>query len=161
MVVLPDNADPDEFIKQFGVEAYQERRGKALPHIHLCSIAGTDRNLRRPADKAAAVEEVFPYVRAVRILFRSASILTSGRRPARRGTVVRQELWQALRQAGASSDNTSVRQKVLKPRARSRPWLNKSCLNCSSMMGFAAGDFAAPGRRITRICRRPPSFAPS
>src|SRR5215213_5713117 len=67
VLVLPDNADPDEYIRRNGVEAYQELRGKALPHITFAlNQAVRDRNLHRPAEKAEAVEEVLPYVRAVR-----------------------------------------------------------------------------------------------
>jgi DNA primase len=67
VLVLPEGADPDEFIKAAGVEAYNERRGAALPYIDfVLDQAMRDRNLRRPADKAEAVEEVLPFIRAVR-----------------------------------------------------------------------------------------------
>jgi DNA primase len=66
VLVLPNGADPDEFIRTHGVEAYHERRGQALPHIQfVLDQAMRDRNLLRPADKAAAVEEALPFVRAV------------------------------------------------------------------------------------------------
>jgi len=67
VLVLPDNADPDEFIRKAGVSEYQRRRGEAQPHIQfVIDQAVRDRNLLRPAEKAEAVEEVIPYVRAVR-----------------------------------------------------------------------------------------------
>src|SRR5437763_5312684 len=67
VLVLPDGADPDEFIRTHGVEAYHERRGQALPHIQfVLDEAGRDRKLLRPAHKAAAVGEALPEVRAVR-----------------------------------------------------------------------------------------------
>src|SRR6266853_2088738 len=67
VLVLPDGADPDEFIRTHGVEAYHERRGQALPHIQfVLDQAVRDRNLLRPADKASSVEEALPFVRAVR-----------------------------------------------------------------------------------------------
>ncbi len=67
VLVLPDNADPDEFIKANGVEEYHKRRGGALPHIQfVLDQAVRDRNLRNPADKAAVVEEVLPFVRVLR-----------------------------------------------------------------------------------------------
>jgi DNA primase len=66
VLVLPDNADPDEFIRKFGVTEYQRRRAQAQPHIQfVIENALRDRNLHRPADKAEAVEEVLPYIRAV------------------------------------------------------------------------------------------------
>ena len=114
VLVLPDNADPDEFIKRFGVEAYQERRGKALPHIQfVLDQAVRDRDLRRPAEKAAAVEDVLPYVRAVRntIQRREYFDMTMDRLRVEEQTL-RQELWQLVKQSAASSAGTSVRQKV-------------------------------------------------
>ena len=115
VLVLPDNADPDDFIKKNGVEAYQERRGKALPHIQfVLDQAVRDRNLRRPADKAAAVEEVFPYVRAVRNMIQKREYFDMTMDALRvEEQSLRQELWQAVRATGASSGNSSVRQKVV------------------------------------------------
>jgi DNA primase len=67
VLVLPENADPDEFIRKFGVAEYQQRRAKAQPHIQfVIDQAVGDRSLHRPAEKAEAVEEVLPYIRAVR-----------------------------------------------------------------------------------------------
>src|SRR6266850_629338 len=68
VLVLPENADPDEFIRKFGVTEYQQRRAKAQPHIQfVIDQAVKDRDLQRPAEKAEAVGEVLPYIRAVRI----------------------------------------------------------------------------------------------
>ena len=66
VLVLPDNADPDEYIRKFGVTEYQRRRAQAQPHIQfVIENALRDRNLHRPAEKAEAVEEVLPYIRAI------------------------------------------------------------------------------------------------
>jgi len=66
VLVLPENADPDEFVRKFGVTEYQQRRAKAQPHIQfVIENALRDRSLHRPAEKAEAVEEVLPYIRAV------------------------------------------------------------------------------------------------
>jgi DNA primase len=66
VLVLPDNADPDEFIRKFGVTEYQRRRAQAQPHIQfVIENALRERNLHRPAEKAEAVEEVLPYIKAV------------------------------------------------------------------------------------------------
>jgi DNA primase len=55
------------------------RRGEAQPQIQfVIDQALRDRNLHNPADKAAAVEETLPFVRAVRGAgFSGASTLTS------------------------------------------------------------------------------------
>ena len=67
VLVLPDGSDPDEFVRARGVEEYNERRGRAVPHMQFVSEqAAGGRNLRNPAQKAEAVEEVLPFVRAVR-----------------------------------------------------------------------------------------------
>jgi DNA primase len=67
ILVLPDGADPDEFLRAHGAEEYNRRRGEAQPHIQfVLAEALRDRNLRTPAEKAAAVEEVLPFVRAVK-----------------------------------------------------------------------------------------------
>src|ERR1041384_185500 len=67
VLVLPDNADPDECIRKFGVTEYQRQRAQAQPHIQfVIDSALRDRNLHRPAEKAEAVEEVLPYIRAVK-----------------------------------------------------------------------------------------------
>src|SRR5436190_3352789 len=67
VLVLPNKSDPDEFIRQQGASEYQRLRGDAQPHIQfVIDQAVADRNLHRPAEKAEAVEEVLPYVRAVR-----------------------------------------------------------------------------------------------
>ncbi|HKS29338.1 MAG TPA: DNA primase [Pyrinomonadaceae bacterium] len=114
VLVLPDNADPDEFIKRHGVEAYQERRGRALPHIQfVLDQAVRDRNLRRPADKAAAVEEVLPYVRAVRNTIQKREYFDMAMDALRvEEPSLRQELWQAVRAGNANTDGLNVRQKV-------------------------------------------------
>ena len=67
VLALPDGADPDEFLRAHGAEEYNRRRGEALPHIQfVLAQAQRDRNLRSPAEKAQAVDEVLPYLRAVR-----------------------------------------------------------------------------------------------
>lgn len=67
VLVLPDGADPDEFLRAHGAEEYNRRRGEAQPHIQfVLAQAMRERNLRSPAEKAAAVDEVLPFVRAVK-----------------------------------------------------------------------------------------------
>ena len=116
VLVLPDNADPDEFIRNYGVEAYHERRGKALPHIQfVLDQAVRDRNLHRPADKAAAVEEVLPYVRAVRNGIQKREYFDMTMDALRiEETTLRNELWQTVKAGVARDDQASVKQKVVR-----------------------------------------------
>ena len=54
VLVLPDNADPDEFIRKFGASEYQRQSGEAQPHIQfVIDQALRDRNLHRPARKGS------------------------------------------------------------------------------------------------------------
>jgi DNA primase len=67
ILVLPDNSDPDEFIRKSGASEYQRQRGEAQPHIQfVIDQALRNRNLSNPADKDAALEEVLPYVYEVK-----------------------------------------------------------------------------------------------
>jgi DNA primase len=112
VLVLPDGADPDEFIRTHGVEAYQERRGKALPHIQfVLDQAVRDRNLLRPADKATAVEEALPFVRAIRNGIQKREYFDMAMDALRvEEPALRRELWQTVKaNAPAGQD---VRQKI-------------------------------------------------
>ncbi|HEX7996908.1 MAG TPA: DNA primase [Pyrinomonadaceae bacterium] len=115
VLVLPDGADPDEFIRKEGVEAYQERRGRALPHIQfVLEQAMRERNLLRPADKAAAVEEVLPFVRAVRNGIQKREYFDIAMDTLRvEERALRNELWQTIKaNAAAAVDQSSIRQKL-------------------------------------------------
>ncbi len=113
VLVLPDGADPDEFIRTHGAEAYHERRGKALPHIQfVLDQAVRDRNLLRPADKAAAVEEALPFVRAVRNPIQKREYFDMAMDALRvEEPALRKELWQTVRANAPAQD---VRQKIVR-----------------------------------------------
>jgi DNA primase len=115
VLILPDGADPDEFIRQSGVEAYHERRGKALPHLQfVLDQALRDRNLHRPAEKAAAVEEVLPYVRAVRNGIQKREYFDIAMDALRvEEATLRKELWQTIK-TGANADAAAIRQRVVR-----------------------------------------------
>jgi DNA primase len=67
ILVLPDNSDPDEFIRKSGVLEYQRQRGEAQPHIQfVIDQALKGRDPSNPVDKDAALEEVLPYVYEVK-----------------------------------------------------------------------------------------------
>src|SRR5512132_658740 len=104
VLVLPDNADPDEYIRKFGVSEYQRQRAQAQPHIQfVIESALRDRNLHRPAEKAEAVEEVLPYIRAVnsriqkREYFDMAMDALGIDRENVNTSAWRRELWQMVR----------------------------------------------------------------
>jgi DNA primase len=67
VLALPENADPDEFIRKYGVQEYNKRRGEALQLIDfIIEQATRGRDLRRPTDKEEAAKEVLPFICAVR-----------------------------------------------------------------------------------------------
>jgi DNA primase len=114
VLVLPDNADPDEFIRRFGVTEYQRRRAQAQPHIQfVIENALRDRSLHRPADKAEAVEEVLPYIRAVssriqkREYFDMAMDSLGIDRENVNTSAWRRELWQAVRDNRAARSSAA------------------------------------------------------
>jgi DNA primase len=116
VLVLPDNADPDDFIRKYGAAEYQKRRGEAQPHIQfVIDQAVRDRNLHSPADKAAAVEEALPFVRAVRNRIQKREYFDITMDALRVQAEQRRELWQRIR-SGASTDAGAV-QEIVKSRA--------------------------------------------
>src|SRR5438876_2098853 len=116
VLVLPDNADPDDFIRKYGVTEYQQRRGEAQPHIQfVIDQAVRDRSLHNPADKAAAVEETLPFVRAVRNRIQRSEYFEITMDALRVHAEQRRELWTRIR-SGASTDAAAV-QDVIKPAA--------------------------------------------
>src|SRR5256885_8850442 len=117
VLVLPDNADPDDFIKKYGVSEYNRRRSEAQPHIQfLIDQAVRDRNLHSPADKAVAVEETLPFVRAVRNRIQKREYFDIVMDSLRVQGDQRRELWQQVR-GGASNDAGAV-QKVITRRVQ-------------------------------------------
>ena len=120
VLVLPDNADPDEFIRKKGVGEYQRQRGEAQPHIQfVIDQAVRDRNLRRPADKAAALEDVLPFVRAVRSRIQKREYFDIAMDALRLQPEQRRETWQRVRIgasiAAADVQGMTARNAVVKP----------------------------------------------
>ena len=112
VLVLPDNADPDDFIRKHGVSEYNRRRGEAQPHIQfVIDQAVRDRNLQNPADKAAAVEEALPFVRAVSSRIQKREYFDIAMDSLRVQKDQRRELWQQVR--GGASTNALAVQKVI------------------------------------------------
>ena len=163
VLVLPEGADPDEFIKSAGVEAYNERRGAALPHIQfVLDQAMRDRNLRRPADKAEAVEEVLPFVRAVRNRIQKREYFDMTMDALRvEEPALRRELWQSIAKPNAATGggtdaetSAALQTKLFAPRARRSPSPNNACSNCSSTTrNSGASCCRRSSRTTTKTCR--------
>ena len=108
ILVLPDGADPDEFLRKSGATEYHRRRGEAQPHIQfVIDQAVGDRKLSNPADKEAAIDEVLPYVRAVRSRIQKREYFDIAMDSLRVGDAsLRRELWYSVR--GNATDGARV-----------------------------------------------------
>ena len=115
VLVLPDNADPDEYIRKFGVTEYQQQRAQAKSHIQfVIENALRDRSLNRPADKAEAVEEVLPYIRAVNSKLQKREYFDMAMNALQITDVsLRRELWQTTRSPVAAQTGEATK-RVLK-----------------------------------------------
>lgn len=110
VLVLPEGADPDEFIRRHGVEAYHERRGKALPHIQfVLDEAMRDRNLFNPPEKDEAIKEVLPSVQAVRSAIQKREYFDIAMDALRVEQDLRKDIWQRVKK-GESVDSHALKQ---------------------------------------------------
>jgi DNA primase len=67
VLTLPDNQDPDDFIRKNGLEIYNQSRGNALGYLEfVLENAVRERSLASPKEKAEAIEDVLPAICAVR-----------------------------------------------------------------------------------------------
>jgi len=67
VLVLPDGKDPDDFIRENGTKAYQQARGNAEPFLSFALRASTtDRRISNAKQKADAIEEFLPVIKAIR-----------------------------------------------------------------------------------------------
>ena len=120
ILVLPDNSDPDEFIRKSGASEYQRQRGEAQPHIQfVIDQAVRDRKLSNPADKEAAIDEVLPYIRAVRSRIQKREYFDIAMDSLRiSDAALRRELWHSIRTGigqGAPAGQTTVKRRSVKP----------------------------------------------
>jgi DNA primase len=122
VLVLPDGADPDEFVRAHGVEEYNRRRGEAAPHMQfVLEQAMRERNLHNPPEKSDAVAEVLPFVRAVRNTIQRREYFDITMDSLRvEDPSLRQDLWKtvsAREQSPAAGDD--IRKRVARAEAGS------------------------------------------
>ncbi len=102
VLVLPDGKDPDDFIRENGVEVYNERRGKSASFMRFAldaSVAG--RNLNNAKQKAEAIEEFLPIISAIRNnIQRRESFDQAMTFFHIEDAGLRRELWTSLKSAG-------------------------------------------------------------
>jgi len=106
VLVLPDGADPDEFVRTRGAGEYQKHRGGAQPHIQfVIDQAVKDRNLNHPPEKDAAFEEVLPYIRAVPSPLQKREYFDRVMDELRIVPALRRTFWNSIRTPAASTGN--------------------------------------------------------
>ena len=67
VLILPDGKDPDDFIRQFGPETYNEARGGAVAFLQFVLVSAmTGRSIGNPKQKADAIEEVLPVLSLIK-----------------------------------------------------------------------------------------------
>ena len=99
ILVLPDGTDPDEFLRKSGASDYHRRRGEAQSYIQfVIDQAVQGRKLSNPADKEAAIDEVLPYIRAVRSRLQKREYFDIAMDSLRINDVtLKRELWHSIR----------------------------------------------------------------
>lgn len=120
VLVLPEGADPDEFMRAEGAEEYNRRRGEAFPYIQfVIDQALRERDLRVPAHKAEAVDEVLPYLRAVKNRIQKREYFDMAMDALRvEEKSLRQELWKAVSGAAANVPAPSdIKQRIARASA--------------------------------------------
>ncbi|MDT5272716.1 MAG: primase [Acidobacteriota bacterium] len=117
VLVLPEGADPDEFVRAHGADEYNQRRGEAAPHMQfVLEQAMRDRNLHNPPEKSEAVAEVLPFVRAVRNTIQKREYFDIMMDALRvEDLSLRQDLWKTVSaRESRGTDAEDVKKKVVR-----------------------------------------------
>jgi DNA primase len=137
VLILPDSNDPDEFIKAQGVEEYETRRGKvilspkefakkfgieeyerhrgaAIPFIQfILDQATQEHNLKVAANKADAVNEVLPVLRAVRNKVQRREYFDYAMDRLSVEPALHKDLWQTVSTAPNAEGQLDVKRKII------------------------------------------------
>jgi DNA primase len=117
VLVLPEGADPDEFVRAHGADEYNRLRGEAAPHMQfILDQAMHGRNLLNPPEKSEAVAEVLPFVRAVRNTIQKREYFDIMMDSLRiEDLSLRQELWKTVSARDSLAANAEeIRKKVVR-----------------------------------------------
>ncbi len=113
VLVLPDAKDPDDFIRENGVDAYNEARGKAAPFLRFALDASVkDRNLHNAKHKAEAIEDFLPIISAItNSIQRRESFDQAMEFFQVNDAGLRRELWNSLKSVG-TTNTQNITQRV-------------------------------------------------
>ncbi len=113
VLVLPDAKDPDDFIRENGVDVYNEVRGKATPFLSFALEASvTDRSLNNAKQKAEAIEEFLPVISAIGNAVQRRESFDQAMTFFRiEDVALKRELWSTLK-SGTYNDTQTITQRV-------------------------------------------------
>ncbi|HZH35465.1 MAG TPA: toprim domain-containing protein, partial [Pyrinomonadaceae bacterium] len=99
VLVLPDGADPDDFIRANDVAAYNEERGKRSTTFvpFVLNQAAAERDFRNSADKQAAIEDILPFLRVVKSAIARRDFFDAAMNRFQIADENRAELWKSLK----------------------------------------------------------------
>jgi hypothetical protein len=160
VLVLPDNADPDEFIRKFGVTEYQRRRAKGTTThtIRDRSALYATVIFTGPRRKLKPSKKCFPTFVPSKVVFRSASILIWRwmRSESIARTSTRQPGVASCGKQFATTEIFAAQKAVqaLTPDEAKRPLQNSVCLGCFLQMQICdAKSCRCCEKKITKTWR--------
>ncbi len=112
VLVLPNNQDPDDFIRANGIQAYRNQYKNAYPHLQfVLENATRERNLALAKQKAEAIEDVLPVISAVRNSIQKRESFDQAMNFLRvEDALLKQDLWKTVK-LGTHAD---IRQAVVR-----------------------------------------------
>lgn len=115
ILILPDGADPDDYLKANGTESYNNLRGHAFPFLQfVLEDAVRERNLVLPKAKAEAIEEILPVLSAVKNPIQKRDSFDQAMNFLRvDDSILRRDLWKNLK-LGARFETEIVKQQVVR-----------------------------------------------
>ncbi len=113
ILILPDGKDPDDFIRAYGAESYNNLRGQAFPFLQfVLEETVRERNLALPRAKAEAIEEILPVLSSVRNPINKRESFDQTMSFLRvEDQILRRDLWKSVKLGGRLETET-VRQQV-------------------------------------------------
>ncbi|MBC7796395.1 MAG: DNA primase, partial [Pyrinomonadaceae bacterium] len=105
-LVLPDGADPDDFIRKNGVDSYNEQRGKKAISFapFVLEQISVEKDFRNSAHKSAAIEEFLPFVRTVKSSIQKRDFFDAAMNRFQIADEMRRDLWRTIKNEKAASN---------------------------------------------------------
>lgn len=113
ILILPDGADPDDYLKANGTESYNNARGHAIPFLQfVLEDAVREKNLAQPKAKAEAIEDILPVLSAIKNPIQKRDSFDQAMNFLRvDDAILKRDLWKNLK-LGARFETETVKQQV-------------------------------------------------